>query len=403
MSEAMAETRDGGAWRVAKGACAVIFGLTRPDAQALAAAEDLAAHGYRVLAVTAGPAAAMRLVGMIALSDPPRADSAALISELRTMGVRTGMLTGDAPTTAGIVAHAIGIEGAVQPPGTDFAAITDDAAVFAGIMPEDKFHIVQALQSHHHTVGMCGDGANDAPALRQAQIGIAVSTVTDIAKSAAGIVLTEPGLGGIVAAVHEGRVTFQRILTYCLRSITRKTDQMLFLTAGLVMTGHAILTPTLMVLLMLTGDFLAMSAATDNVRASLKPNVWRIDNLTIAGLIMASCNLVFCCSVLAAGEYYLKFDIDSLRTLAAVTMVFSGQAVLYVVREREHLWRSRPGNWLIASPVADVTIITSLAISGTVMTALPALVIVGVLAAATVFAFVLDLVKLTIFSRLRMV
>jgi H+-transporting ATPase len=178
---------------------------------------------------------------------------------------------------------------------------------------------------------------------------------------------------------------------------------MLFLTAGLVMTGHAILTPTLMVLLMLTGDFLAMSAATDNVRASLKPNVWRIDNLTIAGLIMASCNLVFCCSVLAAGEYYLKFDIDSLRTLAAVTMVFSGQAVLYVVREREHLWRSRPGNWLIASPVADVTIITSLAISGTVMTALPALVIVGVLAAATVFAFVLDLVKLTIFSRLRMV
>jgi H+-transporting ATPase len=270
-------------------------------------------------------------------------------------------------------------------------------------MPEDKFHIVQALQKHGHTVGMCGDGANDAPALRQAQIGIAVSSATDVAKSAAGIVLTEPGLGGIVAAVHEGRITFQRILTYCLRSMTRKTDQMLFLTAGLIMTGHAILTPALMVLLMLTGDFLAMSAATDNVRASPKPNVWRIDNLTVAGMIMASCNLAFCCSVLAFGEFYLRLSIDSLRTLAAVTLVFSGQAVLYVVRERDRLWTSRPGNWLLASSVTDVTIIATLAISGTVMTELPAPVVFGVLGAAVVFAFVLDTVKVAIFARLKMV
>jgi H+-transporting ATPase len=345
----------------------------------------------------------MRLAGFIALSDPPRTDSAALISQLRTMGVRTVMLTGDAPTTAGIVAHAVGIEGIVQPPGVGFATIPDNAAVFAGIMPEDKFHIVQALQSHGHTVGMCGDGANDAPALRQAQIGIAVFTATDVAKSAAGIVLTEPGLGGIVAAVHEGRVTFQRILTYCLRSLTRKTDNMLFLTAGLIMTGHAILTPTLMVLLMLTGDFLSMSAATDNVRASPKPNVWRIDNLTIAGLIMAGFNLIFCCSVLAFGEYYLKFDIDQLRTLAAVTLVFSGQAVLYVVREREHLWRSRPSNWLLASSVVDVSIIASLSMAGIVMTQLPPVVVFSVLAATVVFAFVLDTVKVAIFARLKMV
>jgi H+-transporting ATPase len=403
MSEAVAQGLDGRSWRMVKGACAVIFGLTQADAAAEVIAEELAAHGYRVLAVAAGPEAAMRLAGFIALSDPPRADSAALISELRTMGVRTVMLTGDAPTTAGIVAHAVGIEGAVEPPSADYSAIPDNAAVFAGIMPEDKFHIVQALQSRGHTVGMCGDGANDAPALRQAQIGIAVFTATDVAKSAAGIVLTEPGLGGIVAAVHEGRVTFQRILTYTLRSLTRKTDNMLFLTAGLIMTGHAILTPTLMVLLMLTGDFLAMSAATDNVRASPKPNLWRIDNLTIAGLIMASCNLVFCCSTLAVGEFYLKFDIDSLRTLAAVTLVFSGQAVLYVVRERQHLWHSRPSNWLLASSVTDVMIIASLAISGIVMTQLPAMVVVSVLAAAVAFAFVLDTVKVTIFAHLKMV
>jgi H+-transporting ATPase len=363
----------------------------------------LAARGYRVLAVASGPDGAMRLAGFVALSDPPRTDSAALISELRTMGVRTVMLTGDAPTTAGIVARAVGIEGAVEPPAANFASIADSAAVFAGIMPEDKFHIVQALQSHGHTVGMCGDGANDAPALRQAQIGIAVFSATDVAKSAAGIVLTEPGLGGIVAAVREGRITFQRILTYCLRSLTRKTDQMLFLTAGLIMTGHAILTPALMVILMLTGDFLAMSAATDNVRPSPKPNVWRIDNLTIAGLTMASCNLLFCCSVLAVGEFVLRLGIDSLRTLAAVTLVFSGQAVLYVVRERDRLWHSRPSDWLLVSSVADVTIIATLASFGIVMTALPVGIVFAVLLAAAAFAFVLDLVKVAIFARLKMV
>jgi H+-transporting ATPase len=403
MSEAVALAVDGSQWRIAKGACAVIFGLTPPGAEAETASEALAAHGYRILAVAAGPEAAMRLAGFIALSDPPRADSAELISRLRTMGVRVVMVTGDAPTTAGIVAQAVGIKGALQPPGGDFSAVPQEAGVFAGIMPEDKFHIVQALQRHGHIVGMCGDGANDAAALRQAQIGIAVSTATDVAKSAAGIVLTEPGLGGIVAAVHEGRVTFQRILTYCLRSITRKTDQMLFLTAGLIMTGHAVLTPTLMVLLMCTGDFLAMSAATDNVRPSPTPNVWRIDNLTVAGLIMACCNLVFCCSILAVGKFYWHFETAELQTLAAVTLVFSGQSVMYVVREREHLWRSRASNWLIASSVADVSIIASLAMAGIVMTALPSLVVLGVLVAAVAFAFLLDMVKLGIFARLRMV
>ena len=130
---------------------------------------------------------------------------------------------------------------------------------------------------------MCGDGVNDAPALRQAQIGIAVSTATDVAKSAAGMVLTEPGLAGIVAAVKEGRMTFQRIQNYTINSITKKIVTVLFLMAGLIMTGQAILTPLLMVIVMIAGDFLAMSLTTDNVRATPAPNAWRIDRLTIAG------------------------------------------------------------------------------------------------------------------------
>ena len=314
LSEATATDPTGSPQRIVKGACAVVIGLAQSSPTATAAANELEAKGFRVLAVAAGPPTAMKLAGLIALSDPPRPDSAKLVSELHGLGVRTVMVTGDAPATAAIVAKAVGLDGAVCPPGPIPDAIhPEQFAVFAGVLPEDKYKLVKAFQKGGHTIGMCGDGANDAPALRQAQMGIAVSTATDVAKSAAGMVLTEPGLAGIVAAVREGRVTFQRILSYTLNSITKKTVQVLFLAVGLIMTGHAILTPLLMVLIMITGDFLGMSLTTDNVRPSPMPNAWRIGNLTVAGVIMGLGELVFCTSVLAFGAYRLGFDIGALQ------------------------------------------------------------------------------------------
>jgi H+-transporting ATPase len=214
------------------------------------------------------------------------------------------------------------------------------------------------------------------------------------------MVLTEPGLAGIVAAVKEGRVTFQRILTYTLNNITKKIVTVLFLIAGLIMTGHAILTPLLMVILMIAGDFLAMSLTTDNVRPSPLPNAWRIGSLTTAGVIMGICLLAFCTGVLAIGEFALRLEIDALRTLAFVTLVFGSQATLYALRERRHLWDSRPSLWLAASSVTDVLIAAVLAIGGIAMTPLLALVVAGVLAAAAAFAFVLDAVKVPVFARL---
>ena len=224
-----------------------------------------------------------------------------------------------------------------------------DFAVFAGVLPEAKYNLVKAFQKSGHTVGMCGDGANDAPALRQAQMGIAVSTATDVAKSAAGIVLTKPGLGGIVASVKEGRVTFQRILTYTLNSVTNKISKVFFLAVGLVMTGHAILTPMLMVIIMLTGDILGMSLTTDNVRPSPLPNVWRIGALTIAGVFMGVCELIFCTAVLAIAKFRLGFGIDMLRTLAFVVIVFGNQATTYTNRERQRLGSCRPSRLLVGS------------------------------------------------------
>ncbi len=402
MSEATATVPGGAPVRAVKGAFAAVAGLTQPAPDASKTASELEAQGFRVLAVAVGPPDAMKLAGMIALSDPPRTDSAALIAELHTLGVRTVMVTGDAPATAAIVARAVGLDGAVCPPGPIPDGVRpEDFAVFAGVLPEGKYNLVKAFQKSGHTVGMCGDGANDAPALRQAQMGIAVSTATDVAKSAAGIVLTKPGLGGIVASVKEGRVTFQRILTYTLNSVTKKTVQVLFLAVGLVMTGHAILTPMLMVIIMLAGDLLGMSLATDNVRPSPTPNAWRIGELTIAGVFMGTCELVFCTAVLAIGKFRLGFGIDTLRTLAFVAIVFGNQATTYTNRERQRMGSARPSRWLIGSSVVDLLIASTLAICGIAMTPLPIFVVGGALVAAAVFAFILDFAKVPVFNRLR--
>jgi H+-transporting ATPase len=401
MSEATATGSTGSPQRIVKGACAVVIGLAQPSPTATAAANELEAKGFRVLAVAVGPPTAMKLAGLIALSDPPRPDSAALVSELHELGVRTVMVTGDAPATAAIAAHAVGLDGAICPPGPIPDAVhPEQFAVFAGVMPEEKYKLVKAFQNGGHTIGMCGDGANDAPALRQAQVGIAVSTATDVAKSAAGMVLTEPGLAGVVAAVKEGRITFQRILSYTLNSITKKTVQVLFLAIGLIMTGQAILTPLLMVLIMITGDFLGMSLTTDNVRPSPMPNAWRIGNLTVAGVIMGLGELAFCTSVLAFGVYLMGLDIGAVQTLAFIVIVFGNQATTYTNRERRHLWSSRPSIWLVVSSIADLLIASMLAIGGIAMTALPAWIVAGTLAAAAVFAVVLDFVKVPAFRRL---
>jgi len=402
MSEATVSDSKGALQRVVKGAFATVIHLALPPpATVTAAAKELEEKGFRVLAVAIGAPNAMKLIGLIALSDPPRADSVALVTELQNLGVRTVMVTGDAPATATIVAHAVGLDGAICPPGPIPDSVhPEQFAVFAGVMPEDKYKLVKAFQNGGHTVGMCGDGANDAPALRQAQIGIAVSTATDVAKSAAGMVLTEPGLAGIVASVKEGRVIFQRILTYTLNSITKKTVQVLFLAVGLVVTGHAILTPLLMVIIMITGDFLGMSLTTDNVRPSPAPNAWQIGNLTVAGVVMGVGELIFCVSALAFGVYSKRFDIDTLRTLAFVVIVFGNQATTYTNRERRRLWSSRPSLWLIVSSAGDILIASTLAITGIAMKPLSVWMIVGVLAGACVFAVILDSVKVPLFRRL---
>jgi H+-transporting ATPase len=404
MSTATAKTSDGATVTIIKGAYSVIAALTQESAAIAESAKSLEAKGFRVLAVATGPEGAVRMAGLVALSDPPRSDSRPLIEHLATLGVRTLMVTGDAVTTAEVIAAAVGINGAVSTVSqVEQDGDIEHVGVFANVLPEDKFALVKSLQTHGHVVAMCGDGVNDAPAIRQAQMGITVFTATDVAKSAAGIVLTEPGLGGIVAAIEVGRATFQRILTYTLRSIVHKVVQVLFLFAGLIITGHAIITPVLMALMMITGDFLALSSSTDHVRPSPLPSVWRVGNLTMASVILGLCDLTFCVGSLVIGKFVLHLSPNALQILSIITLVFTSQAVFYVARERHHLWNSRPSLWMMMSSLVELTLMITLAVSGILMTSLSFTIITCIGIAAIVLAFVLDTLKVLLFRRLAIV
>lgn len=402
MAEAFVMDPDGNEFRIAKGAFQVIADVSEPHADARQLADALAERGHRVIAVAVGPPSSLRLAGLIAISDPPREDSAELIATLHDLGIRTVMVTGDSPVTAAAIARKIGIADSVCPPERFSEALSANAfGVFARVVPEDKYRLVKALQHAGHIVGMCGDGTNDAPALRQAQIGIAVSSATDVAKAAAGMVMTEPGLAGIVFAVREGRVAFQRLLTYTFNMLVKKIEIVLFLAIGLAMTGHAVITPTLMVLLFVTNDFLSMSLTTDRASPAPIPSAWHMRSITGAAILLGACKLAFSSTMLAAGKFWLGLGPSELPTMAFVTLVFGNQALLYVLRERGHMWGSKPGIWVLASSAIDIAFASVLALAGILMEPLSWRLIAASFAAAIGFALILDQIKLPIVSRFK--
>jgi H+-transporting ATPase len=215
------------------------------------------------------------------------------------------------------------------------------------------------------------------------------------------MVMTEPGLAGILFAVREGRIAFGRLLTYTLNMLLKKIEIVLFLAIGLAMTGQAIMTPVLMVLMLMTNDFLAMSLTTDRAGPGPSPSRWHLRGITATAIILGACKLGFSAAVLAVGKYWLGLGPGELQTLAFVTLVFGAQAAMYVVRERRRLWSSKPGNWVLAASAADIAIVSAFALSGTLMSPSLWQTVVAVLAAAAGFALVLDQIKLPVMSALK--
>ena len=386
--------RDEAAWRALKGAPQIIAKLCNHTGWEQATT-DLAASGARVLAVAAGPDGQPRFLGLLALADPIRPDAAEVVQHLQALGVRVRMVTGDSLQTARNVAISLAITGSV----CDRNVLAEDCAVYAGVFPADKFHLVQALQKKGRIVGMTGDGVNDAPALKQAEMGVAVESASDVAKAAASLVLTTPGLQGVLDAVITGRRVYQRMLTYTLNKIIKVFQVALFLSLGFLIFHSFVVTPLLVLVLLFANDFVTMSLAEDNVRPSPKPDRWAIDTLVFSALLVALAWLIYIFAVYGVGRF-LGLPLASVQTMDFLGLVFSGLANVFLVRERGHLWGSVPGRLLLWASLMDILVVSGLALMGWLMAPLPIVIIAGLLLATVFYTLILDQIKVPLLRKL---
>ncbi|HMD90485.1 MAG TPA: plasma-membrane proton-efflux P-type ATPase [Anaerolineaceae bacterium] len=390
---------------VIKGAASAISALN-PYGQAEidSDVEAMAGKGLRMLAVATGHDDQLAVAGLIGFQDPPRSDSGKLIQELHDLGVKVVMVTGDGQATARAIAAQIGLvkwdcgENAVQAISTK---IDPDCEVFAEVLPEDKYNLVKTFQRFSHIVGMTGDGVNDAPALRQAEVGIAVSNATDVAKASASLVLTNAGLGNIISAIQVSRQIYQRMLTYTLNKIIKTIVIVLFMSLSLIIFRTFVTTSILIILLLFTNDFVTMSIATDRVRYSKKPNRWQIRTLVTAALGLAIPILVLLFGLFWFGSLELKLSLGKLQTMLFLALVFSGQGAVYLVRERRHLWSSTPGQWMMLATILDFILVGFLATQGILMIAIPLSLVLFTLVVILLFLVLLDFWKVRLFKSLK--
>ena len=378
-TEAIVEKK-GETFRVIKGAVSAVM-------QACGAKEDekatieqkmdvLANKGYRVMAVAIGAdESALEMVGLVGLYDKPRKDSAKLIAKLRSLGISVKMLTGDSLPIAKQIAQEVGlgdkvsrmadVESTRSQDGMVAAEVVDKSDGFAEIYPEGKYRIVKGLQAEKHVVGMTGDGINDAAALKQAEVGIAVSNATDVAKGSASVVLTEEGLSNVVNLVVTGRMIYQRILTWIFNKIVKTFQVVLFVIIAFLLTGLFVVSAFQVVLLLFLVDFVTISLSTDIVRPSEKPETWNITPLVKGATILGVASVLESLGLLYLGLNYLGLsNTAALNTFSFDMLLFGGLFTIFVVRERGNFWRSKPSRPLLIAIIADIVISSIISITG---------------------------------------
>jgi len=386
---------------VAKGAPQVIaemFGQG-DSAGIMQKVRDLAKRGYRSIGVGLSSDGKKTFCGIIPLHDSPRPDSAELVKKLKSLGLRTRMITGDSTPIALEISREVGI-------GEKICKLSDikegkgnveECDAFAEVFPEDKFYLVKALQKMGHVTGMTGDGVNDAPALKQAEVGIAVSSATDVAKASASIVLTHQGLQDIVSAVEDGRRIFQRMLTYTLNKIIKTIQVVIFLTVSFFVFRFFVTTPFDIILLIFANDFVTMSIATDNVRFSNNPEKWNIRSLLGSSLSLALLIVVESFIILIVG-LRMGLNNSEINTFIFDMLVFSGLFTVYMVRERGRVWSSMPGKWLLVATSADIIFITIISWLGILVTPIAIQDVVIALGLTFASMIVIDQVKNIVFN-----
>ncbi|MGF3521951.1 MAG: plasma-membrane proton-efflux P-type ATPase [Candidatus Bathyarchaeia archaeon] len=378
-------------------------------------AEELSEKGLRVIAVAKGNEAdGMQFVGLAGIADRIRDDAQRTVDQARKLGISVKLLTGDALPIARNIARQIGLGDKItrfskletlQDQKDVLDEVVEESDGVAEIYPEDKFTVVRALQDRGHVVGMTGDGVNDAPALAQAEVGIAVKNATDIAKDAASAVLTAEGLGGIIAMVQTGRTIYQRIYSWALMMVSRKLHIVGYIVAMLFISHSFMLTIASTVLMLFLGDFVSMAISTDKVHFSAKPDVFNVKRLfTIGGtmgILMTIEGAVL--TVLCLSYFGLSGNVEQVYTFGFAYLNFHGILTLMIVRERNHFWKSRPSTFLLGTVAVEILFVTIISLVGFLeLASLNYVVVLTILGyALAVTLFINDPVKVYLIRKLK--
>jgi len=408
-TEASVNGPDGKAFKVTKGAPQVILELSANAGQVKSAVEkavnEFAARGFRSLGVARaereGP---WQFLGVLPLFDPPREQAKATIATARQMGVKVKMVTGDALAIARETAEKLGLGTNILDASgfgetkhhetAQLAESIEKADGFAQVFPEHKFHIVDVLQQRGHIVGMTGDGVNDAPALKKADCGIAVSGATDAARAAASIVLMTPGLSVIIDAIKESRRIFQRMNSYAIYRIAETLRVLLFMTLSILVFNFYPLTAVMIVMLALLNDGAILSIAYDNVHYKDKPEAWNMRMVLGVATVLGVVGVVSAFGLFYLGERVIHLDRAHIQTLMYLKLSVAGHLTIFLTRTRGPFWSIRPARVLWAAVLGTQALATLIAVYGIFMTPLGGSWVLFVWCYALVWFLVNDRVKL---------
>jgi len=381
-AEASIQAPDGDAFNVTKGAPQVTLALAANEAavrpQVEKAVEAFAARGFRSLGVARSDANGQwQFLGVLPLYDSPREDSKATLETARQMGIRVKMVTGDQVAIAKEIARQLdlgtdildaGLFSEIQHhEGEQLDNAIEDSDGFAQVFPEHKYHIVEVLQKRGHIVGMTGDGVNDAPALKKADAGVAVSGATDAARSAADIVLLTPGLSVIIDAVKESRKIFQRMNSYSIYRIAETIRVLLFMTLSILVFNFYPVTAVMIVLLALLNDGAILSIAYDHVHYSDEPEAWDMRRVLGVATILGITGVIASFGMFYIGERVLHLDRATIQSLMYLKLSVAGHLTIFITRTKGHFWSIRPAPILVGAVLGTQAVATLIAALGLFM------------------------------------
>jgi H+-transporting ATPase len=384
-TEASVKGKDGKQFKVTKGAPQVILALSANAADVKTvvdkAVNEFAARGFRSLGVArAGGDGQWQFVGVLPMFDPPREDAKATIATALAMGVKVKMVTGDALAIAKETAQKLNMGANILDASSlgdtkkqetnEMAESIEKADGFAQVFPEHKFHIVDVLQKRGHIVGMTGDGVNDAPALKKADCGIAVSGATDAARAAAAIVLTTPGLSVIIDAIKESRRIFQRMNSYAIYRIAETLRVLFFMTLAIVVFNFYPLTAVMIVMLALLNDGAILSIAYDNVHYKDQPEAWNMKMVLGISTVLGVIGVVSAFGLFYLGERVFHLDRAHIQTLMYLKLSVAGHLTIFLTRTRGPFWSIRPAKILWIAVLGTQIVATLIAVYGLFMTPL---------------------------------